>query len=441
MKIAFIGAGYVGLVSAAMFAHLGHNVTCIDNNHDKISALQNGKLPIYEPGLGEYINKARLAGRLSFVLSSDFDSCGSREVSQDPQESKSEEETDAIFIAVGTPPLASGEADLSYIYDATMQVAQSYSENTLIVVKSTIPPGTCKSLESMLRAKGFSHKVASNPEFLREGSAVEDFLNPDRIVIGVSDQKAEATLREIYKPLDPLIIKTDPTTSELIKYASNSFLATKIAFINEMANLCEKVDADVEMLSRGMGLDHRIGEAFLKAGPGFGGSCFPKDILALSHLAKTHEQPCHVLDAVIFSNQNRRTHMAHKISSVIGDLKEKAICVLGVTFKAGTDDVRSSPAVDIINILLQQGANVRVYDPEGAAQGARLLPKATFAKDPYEAATKAEAIVILTEWDEFKLLDFKKLHDTLAKPNMFDFRNILDGEQLQKLRFSYHRIG
>lgn len=426
MKITFIGSGYVGLVSGTLLSFLGADVTCCDNNEEKIQALQDGKLPIYEPGLEGYIKEAVIAGRLRFKTGMTGDA-------------------DVVFIAVGTPPLElSGEADLSYVYDATLQAAQSYSPDTLIVIKSTVPPGTCLALQSMLHKNGFEHSVASNPEFLREGSAIEDFLNPDRIVIGFSNEEAANILSKVYKSLVDkgfAMLRTDPTTSELIKYASNSFLATKIGFINEMANLCEKVGADIDSLSTGMGLDSRIGSAFLKAGPGFGGSCFPKDLLALSHIARTYDQPCHILDAVIFSNQNRCAHMVSKISEAIGDLRGKTICILGITFKAETDDVRSSPAVDIVQLLLSKGAKVSVYDPEGAENGAREIPAAEFSEGAYASAESSEAIVILTEWDEFKRLDFKRMHGILAKPNIFDFRNILDRDALESLGFNYYRIG
>ncbi len=434
MKITFIGAGYVGLVSGAMLSSLGLDVTCSDSNYDKIQALQNGHVPIYEPGLNECIKKSVDAGRLRFM-------CRSH------PEPGSHPALDAgssiVFIAVGTPSLESGDADLSYIYDATLRAAENHDKDTLIVIKSTVPPGTCQKLQLMLRERGFEHEIASNPEFLREGSAIEDFLKPDRIVIGISSDRAGDLLSKVYKSLTDKgfpILATDTTTAELIKYASNSFLATKIAFINEMANLCEKVGANVEMLSKAMGMDHRIGSAFLKAGPGFGGSCFPKDLLALSYLAHEHNQPCHVLDAVIFSNKNRSAHMARKIQDVIGDLKGRVICVLGITFKAGTDDVRSSPAVAIINILTELGAEVRVYDPEGAKGGMELV-SATFCNDAYDAVLGAEAIVILTEWEEFKALDFRRIAGLLVGKNIFDFRNILDGDSLKKMGFNYHKIG
>ncbi|MES2215120.1 MAG: UDP-glucose/GDP-mannose dehydrogenase family protein [Pseudomonadota bacterium] len=426
MNLGFIGAGYVGLVSGAMLASLGHEVTCLDKDHKKISDLKRGIIPIFEPGLGGYIVDAMHNGHLKFMQDDDL----------------GEVEYDAIFIAVGTPSLASGAVDLSFVYDAVLNVAKHTNPKTLIIIKSTVPPGTCEDLTQKLRGIGYMQEIASNPEFLREGNAIYDFLNPDRIVIGVSSEAAESILRNIYAPLkNQNIISTDSTTSELIKYASNAFLATKIAFINEMANLCEKVGADVETLSLGIGSDHRIGKAFLKAGPGFGGSCFPKDILGLSHIAKEHEQPCHVIDAVIFSNQNRRQYMVSKISDILGPLDEKAICVLGITFKAGTDDVRSSPAADIINIMLSQGARVRVYDPEGMQNGVALVPSAIFSESAYVAAKDADAVVVLTEWSEFADLDFERLGSVMKKKIMFDFRNILPVDTLRNLEFDYYSVG
>jgi len=427
MNITFIGAGYVGLVSATMLSHLGHNVMCCDNNKDKILGLQRGEVPIYEPELDRYIEDCVAAGRLQFSSSS-------------PRA----DDVTVVFIAVGTPPLESGSADLSYVEDTVMQVAKSSSPNTLIVIKSTVPPGTCLKLQAMLRNHNLGHEVVSNPEFLREGSAIEDFLNPDRIVLGTSSKRAEELLMKVYATFasyKSILLCTDPTTSELIKYASNSFLATKIGFINEMANLCERVGADIDTLSKGMGMDKRIGSAFLKAGPGFGGSCFPKDLLALSHLASQYNQPCHILDSVIFSNKDRPAHMVGKISNVMGDLRSKTICALGITFKAETDDVRSSPAVDIISLLIERGATVRVYDPAGAKNGALLAPNADFCRDAYEAASEADAIVILTEWNEFKDLDFKKLMSIMAGRDLFDFRNILNGKSIGEIGFHYHKVG
>jgi UDPglucose 6-dehydrogenase len=423
MKLCFIGTGYVGLVSGAMFASMGHVVNCIDSDKHKISLLQSGKLPIYEPDLHDYVQRAVNDGLLKF--GSEY----------------SPQSYDAIFIAVGTPSLDSGAVDLRYVEDALEEAAKIYSSKTLIVIKSTIPPGTCSKLQKKLQSAGYTHEIASNPEFLREGSAVYDFLNPDRIVIGTSSTHAEEVLRNIYRPLkNQNIVSTDPATSELIKYASNAFLATKVAFINEMANLCDKVGANIGTLSIGLGSDRRIGKEFLKAGPGFGGSCFPKDIMGLSHIAKEYGQPCHVIDAVIFSNQARRQYMSDKIERVLGDLNGKTICVLGITFKAGTDDVRSSPAVDITQTLIERGASIKVYDPEGMKNAKVLLTEAEFCSSPYGAANKADAVVLLTEWQEFMELDFDRIGNSMNQKLVFDFRNILSQDKIVGAGFNYFSV-
>lgn len=426
MRLVFVGSGYVGLVSGAMLAHLGHLVECVDKDEQKISNLQKNIMPIYEPNLEKYVSDAVSNGNLKFTTEFTKDKC------------------DAVFIAVGTPSLESGAADLSQIYNATLEIAAYYSSDTLIVIKSTVPPGTCSQLQKMLAQHGYKHIIASNPEFLREGNAIYDFLHPDRIVFGSADESSLKVLHDIYKPLfekNYPSVSTDTTTSEMIKYASNAFLATKIAFINEMANLSESVGANIETLSTGIGLDHRIGKEFLKAGPGFGGSCFPKDILALAHIAEVHEQECNVLNAVIYANQIRRQHMVDRIERVIGNLSGKRICILGITFKAGTDDVRSSPAVDIVKILYELGGEVRVYDPEGSSNAQKLLPSVSFLNSALEAATNAECLVVLTEWEEFTLINFKELYGILKHPIIFDFRNILSSSELEEIGFEYYSIG
>ena len=428
MNIVMVGTGYVGLVSGALFAHLGHNVLCIDKNAQKVAALKNGVIPIYEPDLAEYVTKSLTNGKLRFGA---WDEVGAT--------------YDAIFIAVGTPPLESGEADLSQIYSATLEAASMCKDSTVIVIKSTVPPSTCKELQRLLESEGFNHQVASNPEFLREGNAIYDFLHPDRIVFGANASSAFDVLLALYKPLVDngcKVVQTDTTTSEMIKYASNTFLATKIAFINEMANLCEDLGADIDALSLGVGMDHRIGADFLKSGPGFGGSCFPKDILALSYLAHKHSEPCYVLDAVILSNQKRRKYIVDKIERILGgDIATKKLCVYGLTFKAGTDDVRSSPAIDIVDLLITMGVNVVAYDPEGMENAKMLLPEEIMAASPYDAAIDADAVVILTEWPEFAALDFQKIGNSMRSKVIFDYRNILDCKYLQSLGFEYHRIG
>lgn len=424
MRLSFVGAGYVGLVSATLLSYLGHKATCIDNNATKIQALNDGIIPIYEPELDKYIKQAVAENRLFFANNHNT-------------------LADAVFIAVGTPPLPSGEADLSYIYSAALDAAKHYDKTTLIIIKSTVPPSTCKKLQEYLRESGYEHEIASNPEFLREGSAIEDFLKPDRIVVGTSSDRTSKIMAEIYKPLTDNgfeMLYTNITTSELIKYASNAFLATKIGFINEMANLCETLGADIETLATGMGMDHRIGKAFLKAGPGFGGSCFPKDILALSHLAHTHKQPCRILDSVISSNQSRKEYMVEKITNAFGgSLQGSTLAILGITFKAGTDDIRSSPALDIAILLQKAGANLHIYDPEGMQNAMEVIQGVNFTQSSYEAVKESDAIVILTEWPEFATLDFHKIKNLVKNQVIFDFRNILDQSKLDGYR--YYRIG
>ncbi|MBP7190144.1 MAG: UDP-glucose/GDP-mannose dehydrogenase family protein [Rickettsiaceae bacterium] len=424
MHLSFIGAGYVGLVSGTLLAELGHTITCIDKDESKIAALRECVIPIYEPGLTEYVERLTKAGRLSFSL-------------------KQTQECNAVFIAVGTPPLDSGAADLSYVYSAALEVAEN-CKDVLIVIKSTVPPSTCANLQAFLREKGYNNEIVSNPEFLREGSAIEDFLKPDRIVVGTQSQKAREMMAEIYKPLTQQgykIIYTDVTTSELIKYSSNAFLATKIGFINEMADLCESVGASVETLSDAMGADHRIGSAFLKVGPGFGGSCFPKDILALSYLASSKGVPSKIINSVIDSNKERKVNMATKVMHKLGDIKGKKICSLGITFKAGTDDVRSSPAVEICEILCRAGADVNIYDPKGSTNAKQLLPDATFHSSIFDAAKNASAIVILTEWDEFKSMNLNALSSIVKEKTIFDFRNILNPSEVKSHGFEYLGIG
>lgn len=426
MYISFVGAGYVGLVSSILFTHLGHNVCSIDNNEQKITDLKNGIIPIYEPKLDEYLKQSLSKNQIEFS-----------------NKHKSSNDISAIFIAVGTPPLESGEADLSYIYEATLEAAKTSNDSTLIIIKSTVPPSTCSQLQSFLKENGYNHEIASNPEFLREGSAIEDFLHPDRIIIGTSSDRASNILKAIYKPLTDQgsnLIQTDLNTAELIKYASNSFLATKIGFINEMANLCESIGADIDALSKGMGSDKRIGKDFLKAGPGFGGSCFPKDIMALSYLSHKIGKKCEILDSVISSNKNRKEYIVKKISNILGSIENKTICILGITFKAYTDDVRSSPAIEIAKLLQHRGANITIYDPEGM-KNASIELNANFCNSAYEAAKDSSAIVILTEWNEFRELDFYRLSNTVKEKIIFDFRNILSTEKISQYGFTHYKIG
>lgn len=429
MNITFVGIGYVGLVSAVMMSHLGHNITCIDTDQEKILALKKGIFPIYEPGLDEYLISSIKADRLQFVDKYD------QQLSN----------VAAVFITVGTPPLPSGEADLSYIFTVIDNLKQFISKDCTIVIKSTVPPGTSNKLIKYLAASNPDVQLASNPEFLREGLAVEDFINPDRIIVGTNKVTAARVLEEIYAPLiakNIPFVSTNLTTAELIKYASNAFLATKIAFINEMANLCEEIDANIEQLSQGVGLDSRIGEKFLQVSPGFGGSCFPKDILALSALAKKYRSDCQVIDAVISANRRRPSDMVYKITSVFGtSLANKTLAVLGLTFKAGTDDLRSSPALEIIKLLKDSGANVIAYDPIGMTQAPQYIEDLQCATSAIEACSNADGVIIATEWPEFKELDFGNLYNVLRSPIIIDLRNILDPNKLKHKGFKYYSIG
>lgn len=422
MNITFIGTGYVGLVSGVMMSYFGHNVTCLDTNSTKIAQLKSSTLPIYEPELEKYLTPA-----IKFIDHY-------RDIPSD---------TEAIFITVGTPSLPSGQADLSYVFAAADNLIGHLgtSNDSLIVVKSTVPPGTCNKLQSYLAAKNSKLKIATNPEFLREGMAVKDFLNPDRVIVGINNREDLKILEALYKPLIkkniPFVV-SDLITAETIKYASNSFLAAKIAFINEMADLCEIIGADIEKLAYGIGLDHRIGKDFLKAGPGFGGSCFPKDILALATLTKDCKVDGLILNAVITANERRPGNMINKISTALGgSLANKKIAVLGLAFKAGTDDVRSSPAIEIIKLLQERQANIVAYDPIATTD----LTGVMIADSPIEACNGADALVIVTEWQEFERLDFEHIHKIMKNRVIIDLRNMLDSRVLAAMGFEYYGVG
>lgn len=423
MNIAFVGTGYVGLVSGVMMSHLGHHVTCLDRNKEKIAMLKGGVSPLYEPGLEGYLKESTKAGRLIFC----------------DEYNDELKEAEAIFITVGTPPLPSGKADLSQIMESLDRLASYARPGTLIVIKSTVPPGTCGYIREYLDAKGLQFGVASNPEFLREGVAIEDFINPHRIVIGVEDKESERLLKRIYQPLtekkDVPLVVTCLATAELIKYASNSFLATKIAFINEIADICEKVGADIDQLAYGMGSDSRIGKEFLKAGPGLGGSCFPKDMLALSSLYKEYNMKFHVLDAVIEANTKRAADMVSKIRDILGTLGGKRIGVLGLAFKAGTDDLRDSPAIKIIGLLRLEGAEVLAYDPEAMDNCRSQYPAIPCADSMDLACQNQDAIVICTEWPEFKKLTLE------TRTPLIDLRNMFPPEELKQKSIEYYSIG
>lgn len=431
MRVVMIGSGYVGLVSGACFADFGHQVTCVDNDATKIERLRAGIMPIYEPGLEDLVARNVAEGRLTFVT--------------DGQEAIAR--ADAVFIAVGTPSRrGDGHADLSFVRAAAELVARCVSGFTVVVTKSTVPVGSGDEIEALVRGMGAHIDVAivSNPEFLREGSAIEDFKRPDRVVVGCNDERARGVMTELYRPLyigETPILFTDRRTSELIKYASNSFLAMKISFINEMADLCEKVGADVQEVSRGIGLDKRIGSKFLHAGPGYGGSCFPKDTLALTRTAADAGAPSRLVETANRVNDERKKSMAGRvISAMDGDVVGKTIAVLGLTFKPNTDDMRDAPALDIVPALIAAGAKVTAFDPQDG-EARSLLADVTFADGPYEAVTGADAVVILTEWDQFRALDLDRLRLLVRTPTMVDLRNIYRPQDARRRGFRYSSIG
>lgn len=432
MRIAMVGAGYVGLVSGACIADFGHQVTCIDKDSIKISALNAGEIPIYEPGLDEIVRSNVRQGRLSFAtdLSEILD------------------EADAVFIAVGTPSRrGDGHADLSYVYAATREIALALTRFTVVITKSTVPVGTGDEIERIIRElrPEIDFAVVSNPEFLREGAAIHDFKHPDRIVVGTDDERARAILAEIYRPLylnRAPIVFTGRRTAELIKYAANAFLATKVTFINEIADLCERVGADVQEVARGIGLDNRIGSKFLHPGPGFGGSCFPKDLRALIKTAHDYDVPMRILEAVETVNDTRKRAMARKVSSVFGGvLRGKTIAILGLTFKPNTDDVREAPSVALITALQDMGARVRAYDPVGMEQAKQILADVTYCQGPYDCVEEADAVAIITEWEQFRALDLERVRDLMACPVMVDLRNVYRPEDVKKYGFAYTSVG
>ena len=427
-----IGTGYVGLVSGACFAEFGHDVVCVDKDARKIEGLEKGVMPIYEPGLDTLVGGNVAAGRLSFTT--DLPAAVA--------------DADAVFIAVGTPPRAGdGHADLTYVYAATREIAAAIRKPTVVVTKSTVPVGTGDEVERIIRdeAPGATAWVVSNPEFLREGIAIDDFRHPDRVVIGTDDEAARDVMRAIYAPLEPEnvpIVFTGRRTSELIKYSANAFLAIKITFINEIADLCERVGGDVKDVSRGIGLDSRIGAKFLQAGPGYGGSCFPKDTLALLKTAEDYQTRLSLVEASTFGNDIRKRAMGRKVARALGgDVRDKVIAVLGLTFKPDTDDMRGAPSVSLIQALEDGGAKVRAYDPEGFEQARALIPNAAFVEDPYVACDGADALVIVTEWDQFRELDLKRVAGLLATPVVLDLRNLYAPEDVEAAGMRYYSIG
>ncbi|MCF8056447.1 MAG: UDP-glucose/GDP-mannose dehydrogenase family protein [Desulfocapsa sp.] len=433
MKITIIGTGYVGLVTGACLAEFGHHITCMDKDTSKISALQDGQIPIYEPGLDELVRKNSRDGRLSFTTNL----------------AESVANASAIFIAVGTPSSRRGDgyADLTYIYAAAKELAQHLKGYTVIIDKSTVPVGTAKQVSRLIQETNpdADFDMVSNPEFLREGAAISDFQRPDRIVIGAESVKAQAVMKEIYDPLylisTPFVF-TGLESAELIKYAANAFLAIKISFINEMANLCEQVGADVVDLAKGVGLDGRIGSKFLHPGPGFGGSCFPKDTIALLRTAQEHGVPARSVEAAVEINASQKAGMVKKIRDALGgDVVGKTIGVLGLTFKPETDDLRDSPALSILPPLLEKGAKIQVHDPQGMKEAEQLFPEFTYTDNSYEAATDADALVLMTEWNQYRALDLEKIKSLMKQPLFIDLRNVYSPDKMKNKGFVYVGVG
>jgi UDPglucose 6-dehydrogenase len=431
MHIAVIGTGYVGLVTGACFAEFGVDATCVDVDADKIERLSAGIMPIYEPGLEQMVSKNVQAGRLRFTTDI----------------KPAVEQALVVFLAVGTPPNEDGSPDLSFVEAAARSVAAHMNGYKVLVTKSTVPIGTGERLRELIRQHQNTRAnfgIVSNPEFLREGAAINDFMRPDRVVIGSRDEEAVAIMRDLYRPLyliEAPFVVTSLEAAELIKYAANAFLATKISFINEIARLCEKIGCDVHDVARAMGMDRRIGSKFLHPGPGFGGSCFPKDTQALSSVARQFECDSLIVDAVIEVNRRQRRAMLPKIEKLVGDLKGKMIAVLGLAFKPETDDMREAPAADIISGLLEQGARVRAYDPAAMSEAQKILPGVDYAEDEYAAVTDADALVFVTEWNQFRALDMARIRDLMKSPKIADLRNIYDPSDMRELGFDYVGVG
>ncbi|NOX20167.1 MAG: UDP-glucose/GDP-mannose dehydrogenase family protein [Nitrospirae bacterium] len=431
MHIGIIGTGYVGLVTGACFSEFGVFVTCVDRDEKKIEMLKEARIPFYEPGLEELVKRNLKDGRLRF--------------STDIKDAV--EQSLAIFIAVGTPPRGDGSADLSYVEAVAKEIAAHMDSYKVIVTKSTVPVGTGKWIKEIIRnnlKNNVDFDIASNPEFLREGSAIEDFMRPDRVVLGAESPQAIAILKDLYRPLylieTPFVI-TNIETAELIKYASNSFLATKISFINEIANLCDAVGADVHVVAKAMGLDRRIGPKFLHPGPGFGGSCFPKDTRALLHLARDNKVDLSIVEATIRVNERQKEIMVQRIKSVLGDLKDREIGILGLSFKPNTNDIREAPALYIIRRLLDEGANIRAYDPVAIEETRAVFPDIKYTNDAYGVAEGADAVVLVTEWNQFRNLDLDRIKKQMKTPNFFDLRNVYEPDMMRQKGFSYYCVG
>ncbi|MCP9440916.1 MAG: UDP-glucose/GDP-mannose dehydrogenase family protein [Nitrospira sp.] len=431
MHISIIGTGYVGLVTGACFAEFGVNVTCMDNDPGRIEKLEKGKVPFYEPGITELVAKGVREGRLSFTTNI----------------AMAVEKALVIFIAVGTPPRGDGSADLSYVEEVGRGIARHMTDYKVIVTKSTVPVGTGEKLREVIKAtQPVPHRfdIVSNPEFLREGSAIEDFMRPNRVVLGADSEQAIAIMKDLYRPLylieTPFVV-TDIPTAELIKYASNAFLATKISFINEIANLCELVGANVQHVAKGMGLDNRIGSKFLHAGPGFGGSCFPKDLAALIQTGERYGHPMQIAMATSRVNQEQRKRMTVKIREAVGGVEGKTLGLLGLSFKPNTNDLREAPALAIGKELLEEGASVRAYDPEALEEACRILPQLQPCRDAYHAAEGADALIIMTEWNLFRSLDFDRLKAVMRRPVLLDLRNVYDPEKVAAAGFTHISVG
>jgi UDPglucose 6-dehydrogenase len=431
MHISVIGTGYVGLVTGACFAEFGVDVTCADVDEAKISRLQKGIVPIYEPGLDHLVSKNVQAGRLRFTT----------DIRQ------AVEQALVIFLAVGTPPLPDGSPDLSFVEAAARSIGDYMNGYKVVVTKSTVPIGTGERIRKLItehQKSKVNFGVVSNPEFLREGAAINDFMRPDRVVIGSRDDEAVAIMKDLYRPLylieAPFVI-TSLEAAELTKYAANAFLATKISFINEIANLCERIGCDVHDVARAIGMDKRIGSKFLHPGPGFGGSCFPKDTRALSSVARQFDCESLIVDSVILVNEKQRQEMLKKIANLMGDLSGKTVAVLGLAFKPETDDMREAPSVDIIRNLIDRGAQVKAYDPVAKEEAKKILPDITYADDEYAAVTDADALVFVTEWNQFRALDMKRIRDLMKSPKIADLRNIYEPEDMRELGFQYVGVG
>ncbi len=434
MNITMIGTGYVGLVTGTCLAEFGHHVTCVDKIEDKIHQLQNGRIPIYEPGLDGLVEKNVSEGRLRFTTDL----------------AQAVPGAEAVFIAVGTPSSRRGDgyADLTYIFAAAREIAEHLQDYTVIIDKSTVPVGTARQVERVIRetSPDADFDVASNPEFLREGAAISDFMRPDRVVIGVTSERAEKVLREIYKPLyllDTPIVSTTVETAELIKYAANAFLAVKISFINEIANVCEAVGADVAALARAIGMDGRIGSKFLHPGPGYGGSCFPKDTLALIRIVQEHGENVRIVEAAVEVNAAQKARMVKKIREMLGGSEAgKTVGVLGLTFKPETDDMREAPAATILPALLEKGARIRAHDPKGMGEARKYLPEEIeYVDNAYQAAEDADCLVLMTEWNQYRALDMDRIRETMNDPVFVDLRNVYEPDRMRQLGFRYTGIG